>query len=222
MAPPSGPGATHPGDRSIAVVIRPPIEAGPESPPSVPQAYQSARFRPSIEACAPKGGPFVSDAYQSARLLTAMVDLNSGFGPLVPPTDQSARFRPPAGRRAPRMWSPGIAAHQTARLRPLVEPPGSIRGPLVPQAYQTVRFRPPIEPRRPNRGALVPRAYQSPYSQLRARRISASSTAFVAAPLRRLSETTQKARPRPSGSDASRRTRPTRMTSRPAASVASG
>ena len=35
--------------------------------------------------------------------------------------------------------------------------------------------------------------------QSRSRRISASSTALVAAPLRRLSETTQKARPRSSG-----------------------
>ena len=50
----------------------------------------------------------------------------------------------------------------------------------------------------------------------------AISTAFVAAPLRRLSLTTQNARPRPSGSDASARIRPTKISSRPAASVASG
>ena len=59
-------------------------------------------------------------------------------------------------------------------------------------------------------------------TQSRSRRISASSTVFVAAPLRRLSETTQKARPRPSAIEASRRTRPTKISSRPAASVASG
>ncbi len=40
-------------------------------------------------------------------------------------------------------------------------------------------------------------------------RISAISTAFVAAPLRRLSATTQKARPRPSGTEGSWRMRPT-------------
>ena len=46
-------------------------------------------------------------------------------------------------------------------------------------------------------------------TQPRAARISASSTAFVAAPLRTLSETHQKARPRPSGIDGSWRMRPT-------------
>src|SRR6185437_15573426 len=56
----------------------------------------------------------------------------------------------------------------------------------------------------------------------RSTRSSASCTAFVAAPLRRLSETTQKAMPRSSGMDGSWRTRPTKISSRPAASVASG
>src|SRR5258706_238177 len=59
-------------------------------------------------------------------------------------------------------------------------------------------------------------------SQSRSARISASRTAFVAAPTRRLSATIQSARPRPAGRDASRRMRPTRMSSVPAASVASG
>jgi hypothetical protein len=58
--------------------------------------------------------------------------------------------------------------------------------------------------------------------QSRSRRISAISTAFVAAPLRRLSDTTQKASPRSSAIEMSRRTRPTKISSRPAASVASG
>src|SRR6266511_5019635 len=59
-------------------------------------------------------------------------------------------------------------------------------------------------------------------TQPRAARSSAISTAFVAAPLRRLSLTTQKARPRPSAIEGSWRTRPTNTSSRPAASVASG
>src|SRR4029077_10888531 len=59
-------------------------------------------------------------------------------------------------------------------------------------------------------------------TQFRSRRISAISTAFVAAPLRRLSETTHSARPRSPGIDSSRRTRPTKISSCPAALVASG
>src|SRR5207245_3038978 len=57
-------------------------------------------------------------------------------------------------------------------------------------------------------------------SQPRLATSSAISTAFVAAPLRRLSLTTQNAMPR--STDGSRRTRPTKTSSRPAAVVASG
>ena len=53
-----------------------------------------------------------------------------------------------------------------------------------------------VTPVGPPRRAATPAA-----TQPRATRTSAISTAFVAAPLRMLSETTQKARPRPSGTD---------------------
>ena len=59
-------------------------------------------------------------------------------------------------------------------------------------------------------------------TQPRSRSTSASSTAFVAAPFRRLSETTQNASPRPSRSRRRSCTRPTKISSRPVASVASG
>ena len=59
--------------------------------------------------------------------------------------------------------------------------------------------------------AAVPAAFRAAaaLTQPRSTRISASWTAFVAAPLRRLSLTTQNARPRPSSIDGSWRTRPT-------------
>src|SRR6185436_11061424 len=56
----------------------------------------------------------------------------------------------------------------------------------------------------------------------RSTKISAISTAFVAAPFRRLSLTTQNAMPRPPSIDGSWRTRPTNTSSLPAAVVASG
>ena len=58
------------------------------------------------------------------------------------------------------------------------------------------------------------------FTQPRSRRVSAISTAFVAAPLRRLSLTTQKAMPR--WTEGSVRTRPTYTSSVPAAWVAIG
>ena len=59
--------------------------------------------------------------------------------------------------------------------------------------------------------AAVPAAFRAAaaLTQPRSTRTSASWTAFVAAPLRRLSLTTQKARPRPASMDGSCRTRPT-------------
>src|SRR3990172_2013672 len=51
---------------------------------------------------------------------------------------------------------------------------------------------------------------------------SAISTAFVAAPFRRLSETTHRPSPRSPSTDGAWRTRPTKISSRPAAFVASG
>ena len=59
--------------------------------------------------------------------------------------------------------------------------------------------------------AGVPAAFRAAaaLTQPRSTRISASWTALVAAPLRRLSLTTQKASPRPSSMDGSCRTRPT-------------
>src|SRR6185295_5865610 len=77
-------------------------------------------------------------------------------------------------------------------------------------------------PARRHAGASTAARRPRARTQPRATSASASSTALVAAPLRRLSETTQKARPRPSAIDGSWRTRPTKISSRPAASVASG
>ena len=103
----------------------------------------------------------------------------------------------------------------TARVRPRREPAARAAPDLVVDGRQgcaSLVARHAARPARRDAGASHPRAATS----------SAIWTAFVAAPLRRLSLTTQKARPRPSGTDTSRRTRPTKIWSFPAASVASG